>query len=256
MLLAGPRGVGKRMLVDIICTETGANLFDLSAENIAGKYPGKEGLKMLIHMVFKVARLLQPSVILVNDCERMMKKKVPKTDPTDPKRLKKELPKAIKLLRPEDRVMLIGCSAAPFEAEVKPFCSLYQKIILIPRPDYSSRNLLWRALIVRYGGHLTAALDIASLSKLSDGYTAGHIATACKHVLSDRRIAQQGRKKLSAAEFITPLASIDPVYAEEEEAYKAWYKKTPLGKQRALAIQQEAEAAAGQSGGRKKAKKP
>ena len=54
MLIAGPRGTGKKMLLHAMCTETGANLFDLTAANIAGKYPGKDGLKMLIHMVFKV----------------------------------------------------------------------------------------------------------------------------------------------------------------------------------------------------------
>lgn len=54
LLLAGPAGVGKKMLVHAICTETGANLFDLSASNIAGKYPGKSGLQMMLHMVLKV----------------------------------------------------------------------------------------------------------------------------------------------------------------------------------------------------------
>ena len=55
VLLAGPRGTGKKMLVHAICSETGACMFDLSASNIAGKYPGKDGLKMLIHMVYKVS---------------------------------------------------------------------------------------------------------------------------------------------------------------------------------------------------------
>lgn len=54
LLLAGPAGVGKKMLVHAICTETGANLFDLSASNIAGKYPGKNGLQMMLHMILKV----------------------------------------------------------------------------------------------------------------------------------------------------------------------------------------------------------
>ena len=53
ILIAGPEGCGKRLLVDAICNEVGANLFDLSAENIAGKYPGKSGLNLLLHMVFK-----------------------------------------------------------------------------------------------------------------------------------------------------------------------------------------------------------
>lgn len=44
------------MLVHAMCTELGAVLFDLSPANIVGKYPGKPGLIMLIHLVNKVAR--------------------------------------------------------------------------------------------------------------------------------------------------------------------------------------------------------
>ena len=54
LMIAGPRGVGKKTLVHAICTETGANMFDLTPYNIATKYPGKAGLNMLLHMVFKV----------------------------------------------------------------------------------------------------------------------------------------------------------------------------------------------------------
>ncbi len=56
MMLAGPCGTGKKMLVHAICTETGANMFDLTATNIAGKYPGKDGLKLMLHMIFKVSK--------------------------------------------------------------------------------------------------------------------------------------------------------------------------------------------------------
>ena len=63
VMLAGPRGTGKRMLVNAICSETGANLFDLTATNLAGKYPGKDGLKMLMHMIFKVSLVGMSSVI-------------------------------------------------------------------------------------------------------------------------------------------------------------------------------------------------
>ncbi|XP_064441915.1 dynein regulatory complex protein 11 [Mirounga angustirostris] len=80
LLLAGPSGVGKKMLVHAICTETGANLFNLSAANIAGKYPGKNGLQMMLHVVVKVARELQPSVVWIGDTEKTFYKKVPSAE--------------------------------------------------------------------------------------------------------------------------------------------------------------------------------
>ena len=55
LMICGPRGVGKKMLVHAICTESGANMFDLTPANIATRYPGKAGLAMLLHMVFKVS---------------------------------------------------------------------------------------------------------------------------------------------------------------------------------------------------------
>uniref|UniRef100_A0A5K3F269 ATPase_AAA_core domain-containing protein n=1 Tax=Mesocestoides corti TaxID=53468 RepID=A0A5K3F269_MESCO len=82
IMLAGPSGTGKKMLVHAICTETGANLFDLTSENIKGKCDTKHTTRLLINMVFKVALLLQPSVILVDQCERMFSKKLPKADKT------------------------------------------------------------------------------------------------------------------------------------------------------------------------------
>ncbi len=72
LLLAGPHGSGKKMLVHAICNETGANLFDLTATNIAGKYPGKDGLKLLMHMIFKVSWPTLLYLISFKFCETSM----------------------------------------------------------------------------------------------------------------------------------------------------------------------------------------
>lgn len=57
----------------------------------------------------------------------------------DPKRIKKDLAKALRLLSPGDRVVLIGTTDRPQVAEMKGLCSTYQRILLLPRPDYASR---------------------------------------------------------------------------------------------------------------------
>ncbi|XP_044056218.1 dynein regulatory complex protein 11 isoform X2 [Siniperca chuatsi] len=200
---------------------------------VAGKYPGKSGLAMMLHMVFKVARLLQPSVIWIEDAEKMFYKKVPKEEKElDPKRLKKDLPKSLKLIKGEDRVLIVGTTKDPLSADIKSLCKMYSKIILIPRPDYGSRYILWKQLIEKQGGKVTKALDLSSLAKISDGYTPGHMVQVIRSIVTKRRILQQANRPLSAAEFVAPLAKIDPVFQEEEEALKNWYAKTPLGKKR------------------------
>lgn len=70
-----------------------------------------------------------------------------------PKRLEKILPKFLKALKAQDRVLLVGTTRRPFDANLKPFCKVYQKIIMIPRPDYASRfgkyfKSLWQLLLL------------------------------------------------------------------------------------------------------------
>ncbi|XP_029162151.1 dynein regulatory complex protein 11 isoform X5 [Nylanderia fulva] len=151
VLIAGPHGSGKKLLVNAICTELGATLFDITPANIAGKYPGKSGLIMLVHLISKVSRLLQPSVIFMDDAEKPYVKKVPKTDKTDPKRLRKDLPKLVKNITGEDSVLLVGTSSKPWDGDQKLLFQTYDKVIYIPRPDYGTVSLIWKHLLYKPG---------------------------------------------------------------------------------------------------------
>ncbi|XP_039377137.1 IQ and AAA domain-containing protein 1-like isoform X6 [Mauremys reevesii] len=224
-------------------------------DNLVGKYPGKAGLSMLMHVVFKVARLMQPSVIWIGNAEKTFYKKVPKEEKqADPKRLKRDLPKALKLLKPEDRVLLIGTSDKPYAADVKTLCKAYERILLLPRPDYASRYVTWQRLIKKHGGTITTALDVSALAKLSDGYSQGHLARAVQMALTERRLLQMPKKPLRAGEFLQLLAKADPIYSEEEKTLQDWYMKTPLGKKRLKAAQERADRKEGK-GKDKKGKK-
>lgn len=169
--ISGPEGSGKKQLVYTVCTETDSVLFDISASNIVGKYPGKSGLTMLMHLVSKVSRLVQPSVIFIDECEKTFVRKVQKGDKSDPKRLKKDLPKLIKNITSEDRVMLIGTTSRPWDCDQKLLVQAYQQNILIPKPNHADMVIVWKHLLSPY--KILRNFDCGSIARLSDGYTIG-----------------------------------------------------------------------------------
>ncbi|XP_044579210.1 dynein regulatory complex protein 11 [Cotesia glomerata] len=238
VLIAGPHGSGKKMLVHAICTELGATLFDITPANIAGKYPGKSGLIMLLHLISKVSRLLQPSIIFMDGAEKPFVKKVPKTDKTDPKRLKKDLPKLVKSFINEDRVILVGTSNAPWDGDQKLLYQTYDKVIYIPRPDYGSMSMLWKDLLYKYSG-ISRQFDTSAMSKICDGFTVGTVIAAINEVMTTKRMVQLRVQPLTHVELVNALSTRDPVYKEEEEAFLAWYSKTPTCRKKQRAVEQE-----------------
>ncbi|KAJ6642794.1 Dynein regulatory complex protein 11 [Pseudolycoriella hygida] len=254
VLIAGPKGSGKKMLVCAMCHEVGGILFDLTPANIVGKYPGKSGLVMLMHLVIKVSRLLQPAVIFMDDAEKPFMKKVPKGDRTDPKRLKKDLPKLIKNIAADDKVIFIGTTSAPWEADQKLLQQTYNRFIYIPRPDYGTLSYVWKELLGQYSG-IHSQFDAGAIAKVSDGYTIGSVVGCIKDVLTCKRNLQLRVQPLTHLELINALSSRDPVYKEEEEAFTNWWTKTPLGRRKQKAIEMEVEVQQEKELGKKDKKK-
>ncbi|XP_053974320.1 dynein regulatory complex protein 11 isoform X1 [Hylaeus volcanicus] len=256
VLIAGPHGSGKKMLVNAICTELGATLFDITPANIVGKYPGKSGLIMLIHLVSKMSRLLQPSVIFMDCAEKPFVKKVPKADKTDPKRLKKDLPKLVKNITNEDRVILIGTSNSPWDGDQKLLYQTYDKVIYVPRPDYGTMSIVWKDLLYKYSG-ISRQFDTSAMAKICDGFTIGTVLTSINEVMTTKRMVQLRTHPLTYGELINALSTKDPVYREEEDAFLTWLGKTPIHrkKQRMLELERQKQEEEDEKQNRKSKKK-
>ena len=74
--------------------------------------------------------------------------------------------------------------------------------------------------------------DFTTLARVSDGFTPGHFQFALKTVLTDRRLAQMHRRPLTVSELVAPLSKVQHIDVAQEQQFKDWYGKTPMGKKR------------------------
>eukprot|EP00753_Platysulcus_tardus_P020054 PLAT7719.1.p1 GENE.PLAT7719.1~~PLAT7719.1.p1 ORF type:complete len:919 (+),score=579.46 PLAT7719.1:53-2758(+) len=226
VLLYGPRGSGKSMLVEAVANETGAILFNLSPSTLAGRFTEKSGPTRLVHMVFTVAKdpRFAPAVIYIDEVDKMFSKK----KGAAAARFKKDIMTYTDSLTDEHQVIVIGNSVgshstSPSYKELNSLLSFkdlrkqFDRALYVPFPNYSSRYQLWsRFICARLPDHvLPEDFDISSLSMVSEGYSAGSIATAVRKTLTDRRVDKLARRPLTEAEFLSALAHCRRTFAED-----------------------------------------
>ena len=167
-LFYGPAGTGKTLVVRAIAKETRSVVFDLSPLSIEGCYStdNKESDKM-VAMVMSAAKEYAPSLIYIDECEKVWpakkkkkkgQKKVSKKEASKgPQRIKKAMKKwKDKWVTDETCITIIGCTSEPQECSKKELNKFFDFSIYFPFPDYTTRRLMWKAFIENAGGKLKA----------------------------------------------------------------------------------------------------
>jgi len=212
------------MVVRAIAYETNSMVFDLSPNATTEVYQGKKEEDKMIASVMLVAKEYQPSLIYIDECEKVYpakkkkgkKKKKKKNDPTNPARIKKTLAKwRAKFIDDKTRIAIVGCTSAPDDGSKVEFKKNFDKAIYFPYPDYTTCRLLWKTFIeerLQPENHRGAKIKLkpdfplSTLAHISIGYSAGSIQTAVEKVLTKERRKNVDNRPLNIAEFIGPLS--------------------------------------------------
>jgi SpoVK/Ycf46/Vps4 family AAA+-type ATPase len=146
------------MMVRAIATETKSIVFDLSPVQTAHLYGVNRGdSDKMVALVMKCAKAYQPSIIYIDEVEKIWpakKKKAKKGQKTrkndlgNPVRIKKTLTKwRAKWLTDDTRITLIGCTSEPHNGSKKDFKKFFDRSIYFPFPDYTTARLMWKKFI-------------------------------------------------------------------------------------------------------------
>lgn len=89
-------------------------------------------MKLLVHLINKMSRLLQPSIIFLDGAEKPFYKKVPAAEKKDePKKMGKQLFKGIvKTIKPEDRVLVLGITGQPWAAKAAGLKKAFERVTI------------------------------------------------------------------------------------------------------------------------------
>ena len=123
ILLYGSEKNGKTAVVQAIASQIGALFINLSPSKIPEKYlTEKHGTTKLVHMAFAVAKdpKFAPVVIYLDECEVYFQSSKKKKKANAALKLQKDLLiYKNQYLTHKDRVLVIGCSRRPWDAELK-----------------------------------------------------------------------------------------------------------------------------------------
>lgn len=150
-------------MVRAIVSETNAMVIDLSPDVVADKFPDRGSITKYFFMAFKVAKVFQPAIILIDEIEHYFpgKKKGGKKGKGGPvigkcQKMKRDLMNQVnKHLTPDDKVCVIACTNRPYLANVKELAKFFYKKFYFPYPDYAGRSQIFHHLVEKKNAKLT-----------------------------------------------------------------------------------------------------
>lgn len=154
VLLEGLAASGKSYLARLCAAESGCALFNLSPDRLARAEASGENPKSLMKYVFQAAKTIAPSVIFIRDVDAYFPEKSKKTKATDAecaRKLRKDLMKEIKALKPGSRVTVVCtrtiANDVASSSDPKGFEKMFNLRLEAPPPDYGGRRrILAKAL--------------------------------------------------------------------------------------------------------------
>lgn len=171
VLVAGNKGTGKTTLALAAINALGATFLNFSPEVLVGKETPSP--RILVLMLIRAAKTLAPSVILIDDIDRMFGSRK-RSDAS--KKFKAQLRRNVKKLKPRDRVLLLATTS--FNVLPKACTSLFTKLVVVPKPNFSTRVMLWNHWLAKKN-LLIPSISVNALAFTSKGYTAASIARCC-----------------------------------------------------------------------------
>ncbi len=213
ILLYGPPGCGKTLLVKALARESDATFIRVVGSELVRKYIG-EGAK-LVKQIFEIAREKAPSILFIDEIDAVAARRLDDTTGGD-----REVNRTLMQLLAEldgfdDRgeVRIIGATNRIDildPAILRP--GRFDRLIEVPLPDKDAREQIFRVHTRKM--KLARDVNLKKLATMTEGANGAEIKAICTE--AGMFAIRKGKKKVSMEDFLDAIEKV-LIYAEENE---------------------------------------
>ncbi len=208
ILLSGPSGTGKTLMVKALAGETGLNFIPISSSILFSKWLGES--EKALHEIFKKAKQSAPTILFFDEIDALAPRRGAETDTGAVERMASQFFNELDALSDLSQVIVIG--ATNREDLLDPALTRPGRLDFILRfhvPDEKERLEIFH--INTKGRPLHKDVDLEGLAKKTEGMVGSHINFICKRavMLAITEIIQ-GKKKKPPLRFWCPRGISKP----------------------------------------------
>jgi SpoVK/Ycf46/Vps4 family AAA+-type ATPase len=186
VLLWGPPGTGKTMLVRAVARESGSTLFCCSAAALTSKWMGEA--EKLVRCLFRVAQERAPSIVFLDEVDALLSGRKSEEHEAS-RRLKTEFMVQMDGIKTHDtagsnsnsnasairHVLVLACTNCPWDID-SAVLRRFPRRILVPLPDEAARQGLLQHLLQKAGKHSLKSRDVSKLVDRTQGFSCSDIS--------------------------------------------------------------------------------
>ncbi|XP_008274290.1 ATPase family gene 2 protein homolog B [Stegastes partitus] len=211
VLLVGPPGVGKTLLVRRVVGEVGASLVVVRGPEVVGSRPGESEEKL--RMVFERARSAAeegPCVLFLDELDSLCPRRTGSSAPEN--RLVAQLLTLMDGMNQSDRFLIVGATNRPDSLDPalrRP--GRFDREVIIGAPTLQQRKAILSVLCERMP--VCPSVNLAELAQRTTGYVGADLSALCREaaMLAIRENSKDsGEQAMGMKHFLEALKSVRP----------------------------------------------
>lgn len=199
IMLFGPPGTGKTMLVKAVATESDANFISIKGPELLSRYVGES--ERAVRETFRKAKQAAPTVVFFDEIDSMASERGSSVDAHATERVVSQILTEIDGVEELKDVVIIAATNRPDivdPALLRP--GRFDRLIYVRPPDKESREMIFN--IHAKDKPLADDVNIHDLAEVTDGYVGADIESICREasMLALREIITPGIGREEAME--------------------------------------------------------